>query len=168
MFCVCVCLRVISNQSTSKKSHVSDLSKIDTLLRKTHIKVLRLGMCRSMMSVTKMAYQMWNDHKFSQRNKTTEGEAGVGAGDGKIWKTGTEVVNIGRRLHIKLGEGWLGPLWQLWWYLILHFHYFIFFRNSQHPEKWSVSFKNLFRKYECISCYLPISSNLLKGSFRKT
>ena len=46
---------------------------------------------------------------------------------------------------------------------------FHFFRNSQHPEKWSVSFKNFFRKCECIcSCYLPISSNLLEKSLRKT
>ena len=27
--CVCVCVFVISNQSTSKKPHVSDLSKLD-------------------------------------------------------------------------------------------------------------------------------------------
>ena len=46
---------------------------------------------------------------------------------------------------------------------------FYFFRNSQHPEKWSVSVKNFFRKCECISsCYLPISSILLKNSPRKT
>ena len=45
---------------------------------------------------------------------------------------------------------------------------FNFFRNSQHPEKWSVSFQNFFRKCEYISCYLPISSNLLKISFRKS
>ena len=46
---------------------------------------------------------------------------------------------------------------------------FDFFRNSQHPEKWSVSVKKFFRKYECISNdYLPISSNLLKNSLRKT
>ena len=46
---------------------------------------------------------------------------------------------------------------------------FHFFRNSQHPEKWSVSVKNFFRKCECISsCYLPISSNLWKNSLRKT
>ena len=46
---------------------------------------------------------------------------------------------------------------------------FNFFRNSQHPEKSSVSVKNIFRKCECISsCYLPISSNLLKNSLRKT
>ena len=45
---------------------------------------------------------------------------------------------------------------------------FYFFRNSQHPEKWSVSVKNFFRKCECISsCYLPISSILLKN-YEKT
>ena len=37
---------------------------------------------------------------------------------------------------------------------------FYFCRNSQYPEKWSVSFKNFFRKCECISFYLPISLNL--------
>ena len=37
--CLCVC--VISNQNTSEKLHyVSDRSKLDTLLHKTHIKVL--------------------------------------------------------------------------------------------------------------------------------
>ena len=46
---------------------------------------------------------------------------------------------------------------------------FHFFRNSQHPEKCSVSVKNFFKKCECISsCYLPISSNSLKNSTRKT
>ena len=40
--CLSMCLRVcvISDQSTSKKSHVSDISKFDALLHKTHIKVL--------------------------------------------------------------------------------------------------------------------------------
>ena len=37
------------------------------------------------------------------------------------------------------------------------------------PRKSSVSVQNFFRKYECISsCNLPISSNLLKNSIRKT
>ena len=46
---------------------------------------------------------------------------------------------------------------------------FHFFRNSQHPEKWSVSFTIFFKKCEYIrGCYLPISSNLLKKSFRET
>ena len=49
--------------------------------------------------------------------------------------------------------------------ILLHYH---FFRKSQHPEKWSVSFKNFFRKCECISCYLPISSNLQFNIYKFT
>ena len=44
---------------------------------------------------------------------------------------------------------------------------FHFFRNIQPLETWSVYFKNFFRKRECINCYMSISSNLLKRSFRK-
>ena len=46
---------------------------------------------------------------------------------------------------------------------------FHLFRNSQNPKNQSVSVMNFFRKCECIrSCYLPISSNLLKKCFRKS
>ena len=38
--CLCVFVCVISNQSSSEKLHVSDLSKIDSLLNQTHIKVV--------------------------------------------------------------------------------------------------------------------------------
>ena len=70
--CVCVC--VISNQSTSKKPHyVSDLSRFDALFHKTYIKVLLLlryqgliDMCRSILSLTKIAHQMWYDRLFRQ------------------------------------------------------------------------------------------------------
>ena len=44
--------------------------------------------------------------------------------------------------------------------ILLHFCYCISLETAQHPEKWSVSFKNFFKKCECIRCYLPISSNL--------
>ena len=38
---LCVFVRVISNESTSKKPHyVSDLSKLGSLLHKTHMKIL--------------------------------------------------------------------------------------------------------------------------------
>ena len=33
------------------------------------IKVQRLDMCRSTISLGKMAYQMWRNYPFSQRNK---------------------------------------------------------------------------------------------------
>ena len=79
VFVVCLCM--ISNHSTSKKRHyVSQLSKLDTLLHKTHIKVLRLDMCRSIISLSKITHQMWCYHPFSQRNKTTERTVGVGVG----------------------------------------------------------------------------------------
>ena len=48
--CVCVYVCVISNQSTSRKPHyVSDLSKLDVLLHKTHqaSSGTRLDICRS-------------------------------------------------------------------------------------------------------------------------
>ena len=44
--------------------------------------------------------------------------------------------------------------------ILLHFYYFISLETAQHPERWSVSFKNFFKKCECIRCYLAISSNL--------
>ena len=70
--------------------------KLDALLHKTHIKVLWCNMCTS-ISLSKIAHQVWRDHPFSQRNKTTEravrdgvrgnreegwGEWGEGWGDG--------------------------------------------------------------------------------------
>ena len=57
---------------------------------------------------------------------------------------------------------------KIYWglYLLLHFHYSISLESANTQK--GVSFKNLFKKCECVSCYLPISSNLLKNSFRKT
>ena len=37
-------------------------------------------MCRSIISLSKMAQQMWRDHPFSHRNKTTERAVGLGIG----------------------------------------------------------------------------------------
>ena len=42
---------------------MSDFSKLDTLLHKTHMKVLRLNMCRSIISLSKITHQMWRDQK---------------------------------------------------------------------------------------------------------
>ena len=65
---------------------------------------------------------------------------------------------------------WIKPIWGWGDILLAIVSLFHFFRSIQHPEKWSVSFKNFFRKCECFkSCYLPVSSNLLKKkSLRKT
>ena len=80
---------------------------------------------------------------------------------------------VGQKLFLNLWED--KPLWgELKLYeggviFITTLSLFHFFRNSQHSEKWNRSFKNFFRKCECIrTCYLPISSNLLRKSFRKT
>ena len=53
------------------------------------------------------------------------------------------------------------------YFLLIAFSLFHFFRKTQHSEKWSVSFKNLFWECECISCYWLISLNLLKMPLEK-
>ena len=109
--CMCVCLCVISNQHTSKKPHdVSGLSKLDALLHKTHIKVLLvlryqcLTCVDPLLSLSKIAYQMWHDHPFSQRNRTKE-KTGVGiGGDREVgWWVG--VVVLGGERKFEKGGG---------------------------------------------------------------
>ena len=52
-------------------------------------------MSRSILSLSKIPYQMQHDHPFSQWNWTTERTVGQGSGGGldEIWKG--EVGNIG-------------------------------------------------------------------------
>ena len=95
---MCVC--VISTLSPSKKPlNVSDLSKLDALLHKTHIKVFsgtkvpRPGMCKSVLSLSKIAHQMWCDHPFSQRNMSAERMDGGGRGGGGVKEGLGEVVD---------------------------------------------------------------------------
>ena len=70
--------------------YVSDLSKLDALLHKAHTKVLlvlpRPDMCRLILSLSKIAPQMWYDHPFSYGNMATERtvEVRVG-GDREVW-----------------------------------------------------------------------------------
>ena len=93
---MCVCVFVISNQSTSKKEHMSDLGRPDSFLHKTHVKVLlvpRLDMCRSILLLSKIAHQMWHDHPFSQRSRTTEKTVGVEVGgDREVGERGLDKV----------------------------------------------------------------------------
>ena len=92
---------------------------------------------------------------------TMMGGEGGGGGSYLIWKFAKILWWQNFFLHLWQDK----PLWVelktnggvIFITILLHYH---FFRKSQHPEKWSVSFKNFFRKCECISCYLPISSNL--------
>ena len=55
--------------------------------------------------------------------------------------------------------------------ILLHFYYFISLETAN-TQKSEVSFKNFFRKCQCISCYLPMSSHLqfqfLKIIFRNS
>ena len=105
--CLCLFVCVISNQSTSKNlHHVSDLSKVDTLLHKTCIKILRLNICTSMISLRKVANQMWRDHPFSQRNNTTEWAAvGLEATGKGVWTKFDKGVVNKRDLHKIVGGG---------------------------------------------------------------
>ena len=54
--------------------------KLDALLHKTCIKVLRLDMCTSLISLSKIEHQWRGDHLFRQRNKATELAMGMGVG----------------------------------------------------------------------------------------
>ena len=42
--------------------------------------VPRLDMCRSILSLSKIAHQMWRDHPFNQRNRTIKRTVGVKVG----------------------------------------------------------------------------------------
>ena len=100
---VCVCVCVSDQIRVPAKSHITcQLSKLIVCTHKICIKVPRFDMCTSMISLSKIAHQMWREHPFSQRNMTTEWAVGVGVGGnrelggeglGKIWKKG--VGNIG-------------------------------------------------------------------------
>ena len=79
--------------------------KLDNLLHKTRIAVLRLHMCTS-ISLSKITHQIWRNHPFIQRNKTTEGAVGVGVGGNRHG----EVV-VGQNLKNEWGLGNIG------WYL---------------------------------------------------
>ena len=72
---------------------MSELSKLDALLYKTHINVLLVLTYQGSTCVdpyiyiyiyyillSKTAHQVWYDHPFSQRSMTTERTVGVGDG----------------------------------------------------------------------------------------
>ena len=79
-----------------------DLSKCDALLHKAQglsgTKVPRLKICRSILSLSKIGYEMWHDHPLSQRNWATERTAGGGGWRGQ--RSGGEAV-IGQILKKK-------------------------------------------------------------------
>ena len=78
-------------------------------------------MSRSILSLSKIAHQMWHDHPFSQRNRTTERSVGLqvggdremggGEGVGQNLEKGGGVGNIGGGALQKIGVS--APLCQL-------------------------------------------------------
>ena len=75
---------MIPNQSTSKKTHVSDLSKPDALMDKTQqspsgTMVPRLGICRSIIplsKITHVAQSLIQPKKQGNKNKGRGGGCG--------------------------------------------------------------------------------------------
>ena len=65
---------------------MSDRGNLDGLLHKTQqglsgTNLPKLNMCgKSIISLSKIAHQMWRYHPFSQRNKTTKREVRVEVG----------------------------------------------------------------------------------------
>ena len=104
-------------------------------------KVPRLDMCRSIISLSKTAYQMGHNHPFSQRSKITERAVGGvdvrgnkkgGEGDGQNLKK--RVGNIGGLNKI----GGLGPLCQLCLTTFKHKMKHYYLNDLSHPNLWNI------------------------------
>ena len=76
---------------------MSDFSKLDALLYKTHIKVTHIkDMCRSII-LNKIALLVWRDHPFSQRKSS-------GGGDWRWQRRGVgQNFKKGGRQYVKEG-----------------------------------------------------------------
>ena len=110
---MCVCVFVISKQSTGKKPHyVSDVSKpdlsnsVNTHQSPSGSKVPRLDMCRSILSLSKIAHQIWHDQPLSQRNRTTGRTVAVEVG-------GDKEVGRGGWTKSEKGEGVSNIRWEI-------------------------------------------------------
>ena len=64
-----------------------------------------LDMCRSIISLSKIANQIWRDQPFSQRYKTTERAVGGVGGDGRVWIVGGEREKRGEGVGQSLKTG---------------------------------------------------------------
>ena len=103
---VCMYMCMYQYQSTSKKRNVSGLStwRLNAWNTRQGPSGNKVQKCRSILSISKITHQMWRDHPFSQRHRTTEwaigmgvgGDRGVGGGGGLEKKNEKEGVgNIG-------------------------------------------------------------------------
>ena len=100
----------------------------------------------------------------SQNKRSLEGEEGWGKQGVREFRTWESWASI---LFECPPMGGVKSKWgSNIYYYITTLSLFQFFRKNQHPEKWSLSFKNFFRKFECISftCRYPRIYNF---SFRK-
>ena len=52
-------------------------------------------MCESIVSFDKVAHQMWHNHPFGQRNKTTERAVGVAVGGNTPPQVGQNLEKMG-------------------------------------------------------------------------
>ena len=103
-----------------KKTHyLSKLSKPQVLLQKntqqgpSGTKVPRLGMCRSIISLSKIILQMQCDRPFSQKNKTTKRAVGwrlEATGKGQRWTKFENGVGVGNIGVFPLKRGVRNPL----------------------------------------------------------
>ena len=83
--CVCVCLcvcvwyqiRVPAKKRIMCQTSVTLTPCCIKHTSRSGTKVASLDSFRSIISLSKIAYQMWHDHTFSQRNKTSEKEYGL-------------------------------------------------------------------------------------------
>ena len=66
-------------------------------------------MCRPIISLSKIAHQMWRNHLFNQGSKKTESGVGVEVGCDREGGRGRVVGQ-----NLKNGGGGLGSLYQLW------------------------------------------------------
>ena len=65
--------------------------------QKTHIKVPRPDMCGSMISLSKIADQMWRKHILNQKSKTTEWAVGNDVGGNRDWRVRQNLNRWGRQ-----------------------------------------------------------------------
>ena len=89
---VCLCVYMISNQSTSKKPHVPKLRKLDVLfyIKQAFWYYVIKAQDPSQISLSRIKHQTCSNNPFSQRKKVTKRGMGwrLGGELEKIWKRG--------------------------------------------------------------------------------
>ena len=103
--CVFVFVCVISNQSTSKKPHyLADLSKLDALLHKTHIKFLLVLRYQGLICVDPYYYVAWSHNQPKKQNYRKDSGSGRLEVTGKF-REGEGWSKVEKRVVGNIGEG---------------------------------------------------------------